>query len=299
MTIMILRRRRLGMGSVRGMKHWGGGLIDWVRNDRMDRKDWSNVTRVVRWGCTSSLPEGYKNIPIINSAQAIHRTTDKAGFRRSFQDVYPGYSIPSFGEDWGRATVPCVVRPYTHSRGRDLWPCYSVTDLQDAVGSAGKGWYGGKFIKKEEEYRVYVVGGRAAAVARKVVDDKSVVAWNRAQGQCEFNNVRWGDWPLEVVKAGIVAVNHLGLDFGGADVMVDKEGNPYVLEVNSAPSLPLHDRESGYRRNTSNDIAERATYRQQCFTNALIYTIKNGHLNMANESNWRDLISPGVSGEAR
>jgi hypothetical protein len=296
MSIMILRRPRLGMGSVRGLKHWGNGRIDWVRNDRMHRKDWSNVTHVVRWGCTSTVPG---NFSIINTASAIHRTADKAGFRRSFQNDQPIFSIPSFGDGWGTPILPCVVRPRTHSRGLNLFPCYSVTDLMSAIDACGEGWYGGELIPKEEEYRIYVVGGRAAAVARKVVEDKSVIAWNRAQGQCEFNNVRWGQWPLLAVKAGIDAVNHLGLDFGGADIMVDKEGRPYVLEVNSAPSLPLHDHQSGYRRFTRNDIASRATYRQQCFANALIYTVSEGHTPTGDLNNWRDAISPGVSEEAQ
>lgn len=302
MTIMFLRRRRLGMGSVRGFKHWGNQLhgyntVDWVRNDQMDRKNWNNVTHVVRWGCTSTVPRvNGERIPVINKASAIHATSDKAGFRKSFESMF---SIPSFGDGWGDPVFPCVVRPYTHSRGRDLYFCNDQRELDSAILQCGPNWYAGEYIPKVEEYRVYVVGGRAVAVARKNVEDKEAVAWNRALGGCEFSNVKWGEWPLMVVKAGLEAVNHLGLDFGGADVMVDKEGKPYVLEVNSAPSHPLLDVESGFGRNTPNDIGARASYNQKCFVNGLLHTIKHGPVAVTSINSWKDVIHPGVSDKAR
>lgn len=303
MTVMFLRRRGLGLEPARGFKSWanqlnGQGTVDWVRNDRMDRKNWNNVTHVVRWGCTSSLPEGFSHLPIINKSSAIHAASDKAGFRKSFQERHSSFSIPSFGYSWGDIVLPCVVRPSTHSRGRDLYFCRDLRELNYAA-SICEGWYAGEFIPKAEEYRVNIVGGRAVAVARKNVEDKEAVAWNYALGDCAFQNIRWGDWPLMVVKAGISAVNHLGLDFGGVDIMVDEEGRPYVLEVNSAPSHPLHDTESGFRRNTPDDIASRATYRQKCFISGLLHHINHGPLEVGNTQNWRDVIHPGVSNEAR
>ena len=304
MTIMFLRRRRLGMGSVRGFKHWGNSLhgygsVDWVRNDRMDRKNWNNVTHVVRWGCTSTIPHvNGESLPVINKASAIHATANKSGFRESFQETGSIFSIPSFGSDWGDPTYPCVVRPSTHSRGRNLYLCRTPSELDDAIAQCGPGWYAGEYIPKVEEYRVYVVGERAVAVARKNVEDREAVAWNRALGGCEFSNVRWGEWPLMVVKAGIEATNHLGLDFGGADVMVDKEGRPYVLEVNSAPSHPLLDVESGFRRNSADDIGARASYNQKCFVNGLMHTIKYGRVAVTDINSWKDVIHTCVSDKA-
>lgn len=299
MTIMMLRRRKLGMGSVRGIAHHSEGAIDWVRNDNLNSKNWNNITHVVRWGCTSSLPTGFTHIPIINKSGAIHATSNKSSFRKTFQMAYPQWSIPSFGSDWGTPDFPCIARPHTHSRGLNLTLCNNPNSLLDAARSFGTGWYAGKFIPKIEEYRVYVVGGRSVAVAKKVVEDKTAIAWNRARGDCEFVNVRWDEWPLSVVEAGIAAVNHLELDFGGADVMIDSDGRPYVLEVNSAPSLPLHEKTNTFRINSTEDIAARATYRQKCFTNGLLHTIEHGHMAVGDVSGWRDVIHPGVNHNAR
>ena len=54
----------------------------------------------------------------------------------------------------------------------------------------------------------------------------------------------------------IEAFNLSSLDFGGVDVMVDADGEVYVLEINSAPSLT-------------------SPYRQECFAKAFDYIILN------------------------
>jgi hypothetical protein len=47
------------------------------------------------------------------------------------------------------------------------------------------------------------------------------------------------------------------LDFGAVDVMVDANGRPYVLEINSAPS-------------------QTSPYRQECMAKAFDYIVRNG-----------------------
>jgi glutathione synthase/RimK-type ligase-like ATP-grasp enzyme len=86
------------------------------------------------------------------------------------------------------------------------------------------------------EYRVFVVSGRAVMVAEKTPADPTAIAWNVARGG-HFANLRWNDWPLKSVKVAIEAFALSKLDFGGVDIMVDGEGNCYVIEINSAPSM--------------------------------------------------------------
>ena len=105
------------------------------------------------------------------------------------------------------------------------------------------------------EYRVAVVQGRAAWVARKTPGNPEDVAWNVARGG-RFDNVRWDEWPLKVVKIAIQAFNLTELDFGGVDVMVDREGECYVLEINSAPSLT-------------------SPYRQRCMAKCFDYMVEH------------------------
>ena len=84
---------------------------------------------------------------------------------------------------------------------------------------------------------MYVVQGRVACVAQKHPQDPSAIAWNHARG-ATFTTVRWDDWSGEVCDVAVRAFNLSGLDFSGVDVMVDGDGRAYVIECNSAPSLP-------------------------------------------------------------
>ena len=78
--------------------------------------------------------------------------------------------------------------------------------------------------------------GRAVAVAEKIPGDSAAIAWNHALNNSVFHNVRWKQWPLDVVKEAIRAGKASGLHFGGVDVMVHND-IPYILEMNSAPSV--------------------------------------------------------------
>jgi len=145
------------------------------------------------------------------------------------------------------------------------------------------GWYASELIDKVAEYRVYVVSGRVATVAEKTPDNPDAVAWNVAQGG-RFDVVRWGSWPMEVVRVALEAFKYSGLDFGGVDVMVDRDGRAYVIEINSAPSLPLLS--SG-----------QVSYRQTCMAKTFAYIMQNGKEHFASPENydhWSQVIHPAI-----
>jgi glutathione synthase/RimK-type ligase-like ATP-grasp enzyme len=53
----------------------------------------------------------------------------------------------------------------------------------------------------------------------------------------KFKAVAAKNVPASIKSASLAAVTALGLDFGAVDLVLDLEGNPYILEVNSAPGL--------------------------------------------------------------
>jgi glutathione synthase/RimK-type ligase-like ATP-grasp enzyme len=94
-----------------------------------------------------------------------------------------------------------------------------------------------QYINKVTEYRVHVFNGKVFHVQekRKKEDFKNhnELVCNHDNGWvfC-IKNVNPSD---DVLNAAIAAVSALGMDFGAVDIMVDGDGNPYVLEVNSSP----------------------------------------------------------------
>lgn len=244
----LIRRRKLGRTSCREITRLSRTGIRTYRNDMRLPED----NLVFRWGCTSNLPG---NPRIINSAEAIHKVSDKSGFRRLLQEEE---LCPMTWFQGGQVmpTYPCIVRPQLHHQGRKLFVCHNARELENACRQCGAGYYVSELIEKVAEYRVFVVSGRAVCVARKYPADANTVAWNVAQGG-RFENVRWDEWPLKAVKNSIKAFLLSGLDFGGVDVMVDAEGETYILEINAAPSLT-------------------SPYRQECFAKAFDYIVEHG-----------------------
>lgn len=254
MEVVFLRRRKLGRGSCRELsaKMASDSRVCRSWRTEADRQP-EGDDLVVRWGCTANV--AINNV--LNTARAIHQVNDKAGFRMHIADNNEyAMVIPETWQHEGEVAYPCIVRPAVHSRGRNVWHCSNRTELRQAIDVCGEGWYASEYIEKVSEYRVFVVQGRAVAVAEKTPANRDDIAWNVAQGG-RFDNVSWDNWPLQAVRKSIEAFNLSELDFGGVDVMVDAEGKAYVIEINSAPSLT-------------------SDYRQECMAKAFDYIVQHG-----------------------
>jgi len=221
---------------------------------------------------------------VLNTAAAIREVNDKVNFRLKLdnEQLCPATYITGHEARQNHGNDALLVyRPKQHSRGRHLY----VTDVTgDAVAQnkCGDGYYVSPLIDKVAEYRVFVVSGRAVAVAQKTPGNPEDVAWNVAKGG-RFDNVNWDKWPLKVVKTAIAGFELSSLDFGGVDVMVDKWGEAYILEINSAPSLT-------------------SPYRQECMAKAFDYIIENGKERIplqAERGGYTKFIHPAVCDRAK
>lgn len=278
----IIRRRKLGRTSCREVARLSATGLTVVRNWLESVPD-LHEGFVFRWGCTSNLPDFVK---VVNKAEAIHWASDKCGSRIALQEA--GVLVPeTFGVDVGNQLIPYpltsdrwVGRPTRHAQGRRL----IVGTSEECVRQVQQ-WGGGyvsRLIDKVAEYRVFVVQGRCVWVAKKTPGNPDDVAWNVARGG-RFDNVRFDDWPLRAVKEAIKAFNSSGLDFGGVDVMLDANGKPYILEINSAPS-------------------QTSPYRQQCTAKAFDYIVRNNSkakIPLADRpGGWKKFVHPCLSEEA-
>lgn len=297
--IIFVRRRKLGHGSTLGLQHElreAGYECDIWRNDRdiipiMERNTLDKV--FIRWGCTSSIPrvEGSK---VIQYAEGMHTINNKLGFLEKLRTSDLGEadgvltmmknpeSVLRYFQD---ETTPLVIRPPRHAQGRNLEVVSSFEEFRSVLTQRpfSGGFYARPLVNKAAEYRVYVVKGKVAVVARKIPEDPSAVAWNHAQGST-FVNCRWDDWPLDVCQLACNIFKQTGCDFSGIDIMVDTEGKPWFIEANAAPSLP---------RNEDNS----PSYRQRCMAKAFAHTIENNLETLDDNTSytgWRHYIHPAI-----
>lgn len=288
MSAIILRRRKLGRGSTKGIREQAqepiAVLRSWVPEDF--QHGMPGLRYVFRWGCTSTLtlPGDFS---VVNTAAAIHWCSNKRQGRLDMQEA--GVPVPKTWGTWmefvsDNPDQQVVIRPAAHAQGRNLF-VFNGRDRNLASKCTEFGtFYISALIQKAAEYRVFVCQNRAVWVAKKTPGNPDQVAWNVAQGG-RFDNVRWGDWPLAVIKAALAAAKvgaAKGLTFCGVDVMVDAEGNPYVLEVNSAPS-------------------QTSEYRQRCVAKAFDYIIEHGKSNFDDvpdgpRRTYKSYIHPAIRG---
>ena len=250
---LVFRRPKLGRTSCNAIAEYSKHEwhIQVSGNDVWPEFDRENL--LFRWGCTGNSPHG-KQQKVVNTAGCIHIVNDKLAFRRLL-DV--GGLCP---KTWFSAldpnlTFPCIVRPQFHAQGRQLYVCENGAELQNITDMLGD-FYISELINKVAEYRVFCIQGKVACVAQKTPGNPDDIAWNVAQGG-RFDNVRWGEWNVDLCSHALQSFNLSGLDFGGVDVMVDDMGRQYTLEINSAPSLT-------------------SPYRQQCFARCFDYIIDHG-----------------------
>ena len=295
--ITFFRRRGLGAGSCRGMARFIDGVpygtpvsvreyigtnCSVIRNDR----ELSDTDLLVRWGCTS-----HTSIPLarqVNTSEAIHFVANKAASRMYLQQHGDGLVPFTTGAE-EEVDRPMVLRPSYHHQGKNLWVVSSAGELNTVLNTYPNvftdGWYASELIHKVAEYRVYVASGRVVTVARKTPDDPSQVAWNVAQGG-RFDVVPWGAWPLEACRVAVEAFNLIpGLDFSGVDVMLDGDGRAYVIELNSAPSLPSLSDGS-------------VSYRQKCMARVFKWVEKEGkeRMDIKRNQGWAGYIHPAIGG---
>ena len=226
MTAVIFRRRALGYSSCRTICNASNTGIVHARADQPRR--WPDDTSIVfRWGCTANIPVDCDEV--VNTAEAIHLVNDKAVFRMMLNER--GLCPKTWLDPW---TIDrqgsFIVRPRNHSRGSSfhVFNCdpnegwSEVPEMMGLCDSAGAGnYYISEVINKVAEYRIFVVQGRVLWVSRKIPRDPDEIVWNHHSGNCTFENVRWGDWPLQGVRKAVEAFNLSGLDFGGFDVIQD------------------------------------------------------------------------------
>lgn len=255
MKVRILRRRGLGNGSTLGIKEYSQNNIEIIRNDKGIPDD---TDLLIRWGCTSHFPSK----KCLNKSQQIKTINNKYLSRKMMQDA--GVNVPKLYEDNNpeEHKYPLIVRPEFHAQGKNLFLVNNEEELILAISNIvnqGKNWYVSEYIKKDQEFGVFIFNNRIWSVIEKQPKQENAnneIAWNVAQGTHSFVNVKWSEWPMEIVKESLDAYNCFDIDFCRVDIIV-KDGKPYVLELNSAHSLT-------------------SSYRKETFAKCLDWYIENG-----------------------
>jgi glutathione synthase/RimK-type ligase-like ATP-grasp enzyme len=216
------------------------------RNNDIERRTRSfdqpslNNRVVVRWGTREEFDTS--GAIVYNKSLAIQNASDKKLMRKLLAEngVKVPKSVTPHNEN--HADYPIIARPSSHSKGSNFVVLLGRAEFIDHYHRNERhGWYYSAFYNKEHEYRFHVAHGKVLGIMQKPRPNNGSIAWNRAINDDGFEYVNWdrlNDVPhlAEGAYQSTKAVEALGLDFGGVDVMC-KGDDAVVIEVNTAPSV--------------------------------------------------------------
>lgn len=220
------------------MPGFDGTLPDGVLVREIAAGSFEQVT--LRLGVLHALAEW--GVPVCNSARAVERTVDKSMTSMLLRRA--GIATPATwvtaSEAEARSALMretaaghrVVVKPLFGSQGKGLMRLTAGDALPDPAQVNGV-YYLQRFVEtaagEARDFRVFVVGGRAvAAMTRQGADWVHNVALG---ARCEGVGL---EPDLQVLAER--AVDAVGADYAGVDLMRDRDGMPLVIEVNGIPA---------------------------------------------------------------
>ncbi len=195
---------------------------------------------VINWGHTQ--PPLNIGVQVLNRPVAVVNAVNKAV---ALAQLYgANIAIPDFTTNVNEARQWFDTDPNTvvfcrtllrSSGGKGIVIAKSAAELVNAPLFT-------KRVKKRDEYRVHVFQGAVIDVAHKRLKNGKATEENRNAYVRNHEN----GWifahqnvvcPDNVKEIAVKAVNALSLDFGAVDIGVNKAGEAFVFEVNTAPGL--------------------------------------------------------------
>jgi glutathione synthase/RimK-type ligase-like ATP-grasp enzyme len=199
----------------------------------------NNNDVVLNWGHSGNFLAVYRGrgCIILNAPESVSKAVNKLEAFKAMQGLVP---IPEWTTERGGA---CAMLLYGPVVCRTILTGHSgqgivIAEKEDEMPASPLYV---KYIKKEEEYRLHVMGDKVFFVQRKArrkeVPDEQV-NWKvrNLDGGFIYAN-QDVQAPPGAEEAARLAIAALGLDFGAVDLVKTKGGKVFVLEVNTACGL--------------------------------------------------------------
>lgn len=209
---------------------------------------------IVNLGVTEDIPYDGK---ILNTQDMVRAASNKRKARQIFVECkVPTPELYLKPGAVSKEDLPVIGRTSYHRKGEGFWFCKTLAAVRKDADEGATHFL--EFIPNTREYRVHTFIKRrywdskerkpanyvSIKISEKVWQGKRTPSQNKPQKNHAFGWTFLGpqgrrEEELDVVRhAAKQAIAALGMDFGAVDVMYRvRAKQPYVLEVNSTPSL--------------------------------------------------------------
>lgn len=187
----------------------------------------ANVSYGVRLA-SATLPSLNANAGRYNKLQQLLTLQEKG---------VPTLRVLERGANFETARYPLVGRKVQHREGKDIMLALQPEDVPMRL-AAGCTFFT-EYVPRSRECRVWVFRRRHLGTYEKVMRHPEQYKYYG----CSYRNgfafelVPAERVPRDAVEIAANAVNALGLDFGAVDMLLGKDGQWRVLEVNTAPGV--------------------------------------------------------------
>lgn len=190
----------------------------------------SRPEKIIRWGNRGDSRFNASGA-VLNTKSAL----SNAGNKQRALELMAGahINVPPAVDRFAGELI--IGRTDSHMQGRGAFLITSQRDFDLAKNNLGCSHFM-KYIPTKREYRVHVFKGEIIAKSEKRMTDHATSLHIRNYETGWVFHYLDGISP-ELEHIAKMAVSCLGLDFGAVDIIESINGNLYVLEVNSAPSL--------------------------------------------------------------
>lgn len=212
-------------------------IVDSSDNFRrlVEGKGFKTTDVVVNWGTTKEPP--VKTDKLINNPVAVGLCINKyhtfAALTGKDVPTVPWTANKAVAQEWADKGRTVVVREtLTGHSGAGILIIDPGNPIPDAPLYT-------QYVFKEKEFRIHATQTEVFDVRKKIRDPKmEPLSWKIRSAKNGFIFAAKNVEPSAARdQLAIDAVKALGLDFGAVDIVEDKHGKFFVLEVNTAPGL--------------------------------------------------------------
>lgn len=203
---------------------------------------------VINWGVVN-VPSNLQYSTLLNTPEAIRTASNKLKSFQAFKEA--SVNIPTFFTDKEEAfdyvdngKIVVCRQKLTGSKGEGIVIARTKEEVVDAPLYV-------LYSRKKWEYRLHVINGEVVHVQQKRrlsaaelqvrgIEFREPLIRNLTNGYIfsqELDHNQSSNVYGEMVSESKKAVSSLSLDFGAVDVIVRRNGEVKVLEVNTAPGL--------------------------------------------------------------
>lgn len=180
--------------------------------------------------------EGYR----LNSDEAIELSRNKPLARKLH--IENGINTPKTWFDIDEVQVPYIARPGYHKQGKNFHVVRTWEEHLDFKNTVeyDKSWYYSELIDVKKEVRIIFLGDEIVYIYEFPVfetPEETVSRRHRIMGTSEDPGYdEYRDLTQSQINMAKRAMDVIGLGYGTADLMFDRDGKCYITEINYYPN---------------------------------------------------------------